>query len=150
MHRNAGGNVMEVKVSCLGPNKFEIAARQHRIVIDQPFDSDGSDSGMTPPELFLSALGGCAAFYASEYLRARALPDEGLEIRISASKGDRPLRITHLQIEVVAPGLTQRHRKGILRAVDACLLKNTLNQPPEMEVKVVSAAEVVEPELAPV
>ena len=142
--------MIEVKVRSLGPKKFEIAARQHRVVTDEPFDSDGTDDGMTPPELFLSALGGCAAYCAEEYLRARALPDEGLEIRISGSKGDRPVRITHLRIEVVAPGLTQRHRKGILRAVDACLLKNTLNKPPEMEVKVVSAAEVEERELAAV
>jgi putative redox protein len=141
---------MKVKVRCLGPNKSEIAARQHWLVTDQPLDPDATDAGMTPPELFLSALGGCAASYASEYLRVRALPDEGLEIRLSASKGDQPLRITHLRIEVVAPGLTQRHRNGILRAVDAGLLKNTLNKPPVMEVKVVSAAEAVEPELAAV
>lgn len=103
---------------------------------------------MTPPELFLSALGACAAYYAEEYLRVRALPDDGLEVRLSASKGEHPVRITHLRIEVIAPGLTQRHRSGILRAVDACLLKNTLSKPPETEVHVVSTATIEEPELA--
>jgi|SRR5271165_1338991 len=141
---------MEVKVRCLGGKKFEMKARQHQVLTDQPQDGDGSDTAMTPPELFLSAIGACAAFYAEEYLRVRGLPDEALEICVSASKGDRPARITHLSIEVVAPGLTQRHRDGILRAVDACLLKNTLNKPPEIEVKVVSSAAVEHPELATV
>ena len=57
------------------------------------------------------------------------------------------LEFTNLRIEVIAPGLTQRHRDGILRAVDACLLKNTLNKPPEIEVHVVSSSAVAEPEL---
>lgn len=95
---------------------------------------------MTPPELFLSALGACAAYYAEEYVRARALPDEDLEIRIASEKGGRPARITGLRIDVIAPGLNQRHRDGILRAVDACLLKNTLIDPPHIEVRVVSSA----------
>ena len=138
---------MEVKVRFLGGKKFEMTARGHQVLSDQPLDDDGTDSGMTPPELFLSAIGACSAYYAEEYLRARALPDDGLEIRLSAVKGDKPARITNLRIEVIAPGLTQRHRDGILRAVDACLLKNTLNKPPEVAVKVVSASAVAEPEL---
>ena len=35
---------------------------------------------MTPPELFLASLGTCAAYYAAEYLNARDLPADGLEV----------------------------------------------------------------------
>ncbi|HUJ51141.1 MAG TPA: OsmC family protein [Bryobacteraceae bacterium] len=141
---------MEVNVRYLGGKKFEMSARGHQVVADQPFDDDGTDAAMTPTELFLSGLGACAAYYAEEYLRARALPYEGLEVRLSADKGDKPARITKLQMEVIAPGLTRRHRDGILRAVDACLLENTLHKPPEIEVKVSSASKVAELELAAV
>jgi len=137
---------MDVKVRYLGGKKFEMRARGHQVLSDQPVDNDGADSAMTPPELFLSALGACAAYYAAEYLHARRLPDEGLEIHVSGEKGDQPVRIVSLRIEVVAPGLTQRHRDGVLRAVDACLLKHTLNKPPVMEVQVIAG----EPELASV
>lgn len=113
---------------------------------DQPFDKDGNDAGMTPPELFLGSLGACAGYYAAEYLRVRGLPDEGLEIHVVAENGDKPVRIVTLRFEVVAPGLNQRHREGILRAVDSCFLKHTLNKPPHMEVKVVSSIEAAEPE----
>lgn len=137
---------MNVKVRCLGGKKFEMTARNHRILSDQPLDNDGTDSAMTPPELFLSSLGACAAYYAEEYLRARGLPDEELEIRISALKGEKPVRIVSLQMDVIAPGLTQRHRDGLLRAVDACLLTNTLHVPPHMDVHVVGSTETVEHE----
>ena len=137
---------MNVKVRCVGGTKFEMTARNHRILSDQPLDNDGMDSAMTPPELFLSSLGACAAYYAEEYLRVRGLPDEELEIRVSALKGDKPARIVSLQFDVIAPGLTQRHRDGLLRAVDACLLKNTLHVPPHMDVHVVASADAVEHE----
>ena len=137
---------MDVKVRCLGAKKFEMSTRRHQVLSDQPPESGGGDSAMTPPELFLSALGACAAYYAAEYLRVRGLPDEQLEIHISGEKGDKPARIVSLRFDVIAPGLTHRHREGILRAVDACLLKHTLNKPPEMTVHVMST----EPELATV
>jgi len=132
---------MNVKVRCVGGAKYEITARNHKLESDQPVENNGTDAAMTPPELFLSAIGACAAYYAEEYLRVRGLPDEELEIRVAGMQGDRPVRIVSLQIDVVAPGLTQRHRDGVLRAVDACLLKNTLRVPPDINVQVLSSVD---------
>ena len=140
---------MEVNVRYLGGKKFEMTARGHHVVADQPLDDDGTDAAMTPTELFLSGLGACAAYYAEEYLRARALPDDGLEVRLSATKAEKPARITKVRMDVIAPGLTQRHRDGILRAVGACLLENNLHKPPAIEVQVLSN-KAAEPELAAV
>jgi putative redox protein len=135
---------MNVKVRCLGAEKFEITGRSHKVLSDQPVENGGTDSAMTPPELFLSALGACSAYYAEEYLRARGLPDEELEIRIAAEKGGRPVRIVSLRIDVIAPGLTQRHRDGLLRAVDACLLTHTLHTPPHIDVHIAASPAAVE------
>jgi hypothetical protein len=44
---------------------------------------------MTPPQLFLSFLGSCSAYYAA----GERLLEEDLEIRISAVNGDNPARI---------------------------------------------------------
>ena len=137
---------MNVNVRCLGGAKFEMTARNHQVLSDQPLDNDGTDAAMTPPELFLSSLGACAAYYAEEYLRVRALPDEDLEIRVSALKRDNPARIASIQVDVIAPGLTQRHRDGLLRAIDACLITNTLHIPPHMDVRVVAFNTAVEQE----
>lgn len=56
---------MEVIVEHLGAVQFEIKARQHAVVSDQPIDNGGDDEGMTPPELLLASLGSCAAFMQS-------------------------------------------------------------------------------------
>ena len=141
---------MEVKVRYLGGKKFEMTARGHQVIADQPLDDNGTDAAMTPTELFLSGLGACAAYYAEEYLRVRALPFEPIEVRISAVKGGSPARITKVHMEVIAPELNKRHRDGILRAVDACLLENTLHTPPEIDVKVSTVAPAADGELAAV
>jgi hypothetical protein len=42
--------MLEVTVDHLGAVQFEIRARQHTIVSDQPQESAGYDEGMTPPD----------------------------------------------------------------------------------------------------
>jgi uncharacterized OsmC-like protein len=83
-------------------------------------------------------LASCAGYYAAAYLNARALPAEELEIHVSGNKGDRPARFTSISLDVLAPGLNKHHRDGILRAVESCLISNTLIHPPTLEVKVSS------------
>lgn len=130
---------MELRIRYIGGHKFEASARGHVIVSDQPLDNDGSDYGMTPPELFLASLGTCAGYYASEYLRARGLPDSDLEVRVAGFKGEHPPRFGSLRIEVFAPDLNERHQHGIRRAVESCLIHNTLVDPPAVEIEVCSS-----------
>src|SRR5271166_5240199 len=116
---------MEVRIRHGKDKQSEAFARFHRVVCDQPFDEGGSDSGMTPPELMLSALGCCAMHYATEYLRARDLGLDDIELRISATKGGRPERLVEIGIEVDAPGLSTRRREGLIKAIEASLLDRT-------------------------
>ncbi|MGA8111222.1 MAG: OsmC family protein [Acidobacteriaceae bacterium] len=134
---------MEVTVQHLGAVQFEIRARQHKVVSDQPAENHGFDEGMTPPELFLASLGSCAAFYAAEFLRQKGLATEGTRVKVTADKVPNPVRIDNIRIEVELPmACEERDRAGVDRAVHRCLIHNTLLQPPTMEV-VVGAATVL-------
>ena len=112
----------------------------HRVLCDQPADNGGSNGGMTPPEFLLVSLGTCAGFYATQYLRTRGLPAEGLEIKVSAEKAKQPARLGSFRIEVLAPALDPRHEEGLLRAVKACLVHNTLINAPAIETVVHAGA----------
>jgi len=126
---------MEVEVLHLGDVKFEaVRARPTGVICDQPAANGGSDSGMTPPEFLLASLGTCAGFYAAQYLKTRSLPADGLRIKVTAEKATQPARLGHFQIEVTAPELDPRHQAGILRAVKACLVHNTLLHAPVIDV----------------
>jgi putative redox protein len=130
--------LMEVRIRHEKDKPSVAFARFHRVVCDQPFDTGGGDTGMTPPELMLSALGCCAMHYATEYLRARHLALDKIELRISATKGGHPVRLTELAMEVNAPGLGARERAGVLKAIEGCLLHRTLADPPRMMISMVA------------
>ena len=120
----------------LDGKKFETTVGTHRIITDQPVIQGGANAGPTPPELLLASLGACAGHYAVEYLRARSLPLIGLEIRVTAAKGSDPARLASFYVEVILPGIDERHQQGLLRAVKTCLIHNTLQRIPAIELAV--------------
>lgn len=137
------GGSMKVLVEHLGAVQFEIKARQHKIVCDQPPENGGFDEGMTPPELLLASLGSCAGFYAAQYLKKHNLADEGMRVSVTADKVKDPARMDNFRIEVeVLLAFSKKHRDGIQEAIQHCLIHNTLLYPPKITLEV-SEAEVV-------
>jgi putative redox protein len=110
------------------------------VVCDQPTEYSGADTGMTPPEFLLASLGTCAGYYAGQYLKAGSLDCPDLEIKVSAEKASQPARLASFHIEVLAPSLDARHEAGLFRAVEKCLIHNTLLHTPAIEIAVHSGA----------
>ena len=131
---------MEVTLQYRGGVAFEIEARGHRIICDQPRENHGEDAGFTPPELLLASLAACAGYYAVEYLKTRGLPAEGVEVHVVSTKALKPARLSDFQIEIAVPDIDERHEEGVRRAVKACLIHNTLLNPPSIETVVRVAA----------
>ncbi len=127
---------MEIKVTHLDNVQFSIQARNHTIVCDQPAENGGDDAGMTPPEFLLASLGSCAAFYAVQYLKARKLGGDGVEVTVTAEKIKPPARLTNFIIRVSAPvSLSPEHIEGLNRSVHACLVHNTLLHTPQIAIE---------------
>ena len=139
---------MEVHVEHLGAVQFEIKARQHTIVSDQPAENGGFDEGMTPPELLLASLGSCAAFYAAAYLRTKSLAMEGTRVRVTAEKATAPPRLEDFLIEVELPvEVSEEHRAGVEAAIHHCLIHNTLLHSPRIAIAL-KTAEIARAETA--
>jgi putative redox protein len=127
---------MQVHVQQLENVKFAIHARNHTVICDQPADNGGTDEGMTPPELMLASLGSCAAFYAVQYLKARNLATNGVEVTVNAEKLKSPARLGNFQIEVDCPvPLTEEQQMAMVRSVHSCLIHNTLMSVPEIAIE---------------
>ncbi len=127
---------MEVTADYIGDARFELEARGHRLVCDQPRENGGSDEGMSPPEFLLAALASCAGYYAAQYLKTRALPAENLRVRVTANKALQPARLDSFRIEVTTSALDERHESRLLKTVKTCLVHNTLLSGPAIEVVV--------------
>jgi len=131
----------EVLVDHLGDVQFEVKARNHSVICDQAIENGGFDEGITPPEFLLASLGTCAGYYAVQYLKSHHLPIEGLRVRTSAEKAKGPARMVDFRINIeCGTTLDARHREGILRAVHACLIHNTLLNPPRIDVDLAAPA----------
>lgn len=128
---------MEVTVEHLGQVQFAVKSRQHTILCDQPAENGGSDEGMTPPELLLASLATCAGFYAAQYLKKFKLSDKGTKVRVTAEKALNPPRLANFKIHVEVPlDFTEEQRAGIERSVHHCLIHNTLQNPPQIELEI--------------
>lgn len=132
---------MQVTVEHLGAVQFEIKARSHSVISDQPLESGGFDEGMTPPELLLASLGSCAGYYAAEFLRKNRLAKEGTRVRVSAEKAKNPSRLEDFQIEVEVPvELNDAMQAGLEEAVRHCLVHNTLLNPLKISLHILAPA----------
>jgi uncharacterized OsmC-like protein len=118
---------MQVRIRPGAKHHTEAFARFHRVACDKSFDDGGTDTGMTPEELMLCALGSSAMQRAVAYLRSRGMSLDGVELRVSAEPSGSGMG--EITIEVEAPGLTARKREAILRSVDASPVYQTLIHP---------------------
>jgi uncharacterized OsmC-like protein len=123
---------MQIRIEHLNNTKFAATVRGHRLLCDQPASNGGADEGPTPPEFLLASLGTCAGFYAAMYMKKQGLKSS-LGVSVVAEKVAAPARLGKFRIEIEAPGVPPEHEAGLLRSVNACLIKNTLAQPPEIE-----------------
>jgi uncharacterized OsmC-like protein len=73
-------------------------------------------------------------------MKVRSLAHESLEVKVSAEKAKTPARLGQFRIEVIVPGLAPEHEAGVLRAVKACLIHNTLLHAPSIETVVSTPA----------
>lgn len=95
---------------------------------------------MSPPEFLLASLGACAGFYGTQYLKTRGLDPMPFTVHVEAEKAVRPARIAAFRIEIETPDLDEHHREGVLRAVKACLIHNSLLAQPAIDVVLKSTA----------
>ncbi len=122
-----------------GSYRTEVQARAHAFVTDEPAALGGADTGPTPNEYLLGALGGCMAITLRMYADRKGWPLEEVRVRLRTSRsraqdserGDGPSEatITWLEREIELAGpLTEEQRQRLLQIADRCPVKRTLEQ----------------------
>jgi putative redox protein len=131
---------MEVSATYLSDSSFRVSARGHSLICDQPFDEGGSNEGMSASELLLASIASSAAYHAAQYLDTRGLPARQLKVRVNADKASQPARLASFRVDVIVPGLNERHQSAIARVLKTSLIHNTLSLGPAIEVSVNATA----------
>jgi putative redox protein len=64
----------------------EISTRSHRLTADEPIPNGGTDTGPTPYDLLLAALGSCASMTVALYARRKGWRLEEVIVRLEHSR----------------------------------------------------------------
>ena len=131
---------MEVKVRYLDNLRLEASLDDFKIITDQPIRYKGDGTAPSPFDYFLASTALCAAYFVKVYCKARDIPTE--DIRLSqvnvVSPENRYEQSFQIKVELPA-GLSEKHRKGILQAIERCTVKKVIQEGPQFVVTPVKA-----------
>jgi putative redox protein len=126
----------EVIVHSLNNLRHEIDAGAHTFYADEPADAGGDDSGPTPYDLLLGALGTCTSMTLLMYARRKGWPLENVEVRLSHQRDyardcaeceTTPVQIDQIDRRITLKGsLDQAQRARLLEIAEKCPVHRTL------------------------
>lgn len=116
--------------------RTEIIANGHGLVADEPISVGGANSGPTPYDLLVSALGACTGMTVRMYANRKKLPLDSIVVRLRHEKihaqdcqdcEDPKSKIDFIEREIELKGdLDQPTRQRILEIANRCPVHKTL------------------------
>jgi putative redox protein len=128
---------MAVVVRGVGPGPFstEIEAGRHRFAADEPVEDGGEDTGPSPYDLLLAALGSCTAMTLRLYASRHGYPLEDVAVQLEhdriyaedcANCDTQTGRLSRIRREITLTGdLSDEQRADLLRIADRCPVHRT-------------------------
>jgi len=106
-----------------------VAVRQHTLTVDEPPANGGEDAGVTPHELYDSALGACKALTVLWYARRRQIPLEDIEVSVDRDDSAERQGTYRLRIGLSLGGpLTIEQRQELLKVAEKCPVHKLMTQ----------------------
>jgi putative redox protein len=109
--------------------KHTVYVRQHAFAVDEPASNGGEDLGVTPHELYDSALGACKALTTLWYARRKQIPLDDIRVTVEHDDSEERRGVYRLRVTLDLSGaLTDAQRQELLAVAGKCPLHKLMTQ----------------------
>jgi putative redox protein len=109
--------------------KHTVHVRQHALTVDEPAANGGEDLGVTPHELYDSALCACKALTTLWYARRKQIPVDDIRVTVERDDSEERAGVYRLRVTLHMTGaLNDAQRQELLNVAAKCPLHKLMTQ----------------------
>jgi len=109
--------------------KHTVHVRQHTFAVDEPASNGGEDLGVTPHDVYDSALGACKALTTLWYAQRKQIPVDGIEVTVERDDSEERRGVYRLRVTLKVTGaLTGAQRQELLNVAEKCPVHKLMTQ----------------------
>jgi ribosomal protein S12 methylthiotransferase accessory factor len=131
---------MDIEVYFEEGAKVNARLGKHVVKTDQKERGGGEDSAPAPFDYFLVSLATCAGIYVKVFCDKRGIDSSKIRINQKHRNDPQTRKLIGIDLDIVLPeGFPEKYREAVIKAADQCAVKRLLKDPPDIEVRTVSA-----------
>jgi ribosomal protein S12 methylthiotransferase accessory factor len=131
---------MDIEVYFEEGAKVNARLGKHVVKTDQKERGGGEDSAPAPFDYFLVSLATCAGIYVKVFCDRRDIDSSKIRINQKHRTDPQTRKLIGIDLDIILPeDFPDKYREAVLKAADQCAVKRLLKDPPEIEVRAVSA-----------
>lgn len=101
--------------------KHRVHVRHHSFAIDEPPSNGGEDEGLTPHDVYDSALGACKAMTVLWYAQRKQIPVDDIRATVERDDSEERQGVYRLRVTLTLTGpLSDAQRAELLAVANKC------------------------------